>query len=323
VGEDHVVGRHKDEYLDIAGDGRVDEGVGLCLDLLDRGVCPEDIALGLLEPAQHEVGQRWALGTWAVAQEHAASAVTDAALAALDAAVPAPTRGAPLVVACPRTEWHGLAARMVTQILRWRGVAADYVGTLASDAAVHELLTSGRPRALALSCTMTSALPEVARAVDIAARHKTTVLGGGRGFGPHGRYARAVGISTWVASAAEVAARLARGDGAGWPAHHRPVPEPLVYRRLARHRRDIAEEVAARVLDDEAGAEESEMIRDAAEQIAAVALASARTGHASILDDGVGELVAVLNARPEPLCGVAARLPGAAHAVVDRYRDSH
>lgn len=176
---------------------------------------------------------------------------------------------------------------------------------------------------------MTSALPEAARAVggpargvDIAARHRTAVLGGGLGFGPHGRYARAVGVTTWVTGASEVTGRLAHWDRAGWPDHHRPVPEPIAYRRLVHHRRDIAEEVAERVLDVEVGAEESEIIRDAAEQVAAVALAGARTGHASILEDGIGELVSVLGTRPEPLGAVAARLPDAAHAIVDRYRGS-
>ena len=225
-------------YLDLAGDGRVDEAVHLCLDLYDRGVAPEAIALRLLRPAQCEVGRRWSLGTGTVAQEHAVSAAADAALAALSAAAPARTRGDPVVVACPRTEWHGLAARMVTQLLRWRGVAAEFVGTLASDAALAQLVDDRRPRALALSCTMTSALPEVARAVV----------------------------------------------------------------------------VAARLIHDELGADDVELVRDAAEQVVAVALAAARTGHGSILADGVAELSASLGRRPSPVSAVAARLPGVVHA---------
>src|SRR5690606_7301252 len=102
------------------------------------------------------------------------------------------------------TEWHGLAARMVTQILRWRGVAADFVGTLASDAALGELLCQRRPRAIALSCTMSSALPDVVRSVVVAGRHGTAVLGGGRGFGRHGRYARSVGVAGWAAGASQL-----------------------------------------------------------------------------------------------------------------------
>ena len=64
----------------------------------------------------------------------------------------------------------------------------------------------------------------------------------------------------------------------------------------------------------------AEILRDAAEQVVALALAAARTGHASILDEGVGELVAVLSKRPEAMSAIAVRLPAAAHTVVDRYR---
>lgn len=320
MGADDVVREYRDLYLDLAGHVRVDEAVELCLDLLDKGMGPEDITLRLLQPAQREVGQRWALGSWSVAQEHAASAVTDTALAALSAAVPARPQGDPVVVACPQTEWHGLAARMVTQLLRWRGVAADHVGTLASDSALEELLTERRPRALALSCTMTSALPSVARAVDVAAHHGTAVLGGGLGFGPEGRYARAVGVTAWDKHVSQVARRLARWDGTGCPDHQHAAPEPIAYRRLLRHRRDVAEEIADRLLDGEVDPDGAEILRDAAEQVVALALAAARTGHVSILDEGVGELVAVLSQRPEAMSAIAVRLPAAVHTVVDRYR---
>ena len=319
MGGPDVAREARDTYLDLAGDGRVDEAVDLCLELIDSGLAPERIALQLLGPAQREVGRRWSLGTWTVAQEHAASAVTDAALAALSAAVPAGTMGEPLVVvACPRTEWHGLAARMVTQILRWRGVAADFVGTLASDAALDELLGHRRPRALALSCTMTSALPDVARAVVVAGRHGTAVVGGGQGFGLHGRYARSVGVAEWVAGAPELTRRLARWDRTGWPPWAHPVPEPIDYRRLARRRRELVDAVPTRLVDDGLGADDVELVQDAAEQVVAVALAAARTSHGTILGEGVSELSAALARRPGPVSAVGARLPSVVHEVLDR-----
>lgn len=307
----------KSAYLDLAGEGRVEEAVGLCLELLDRGARPEAIALQVLRPAQREVGRRWSRGTWTVAQEHAASAVTDAALAALGAAASAgPAGGSLVVVACPRSEWHGLAARMVTQLLRWRGVAADYVGTLASDAALDELLAHRRPRALALSCTMTAALPDVAQAVAVAERRRTPVLGGGRGFGPHGRFARSVGIAEWAAGASPLARRIGRWERTEWPASARPVPESIGYRRLLRQRDDLAGAVTASLAGDEVGPDDLELVRDAAEQVVAVALAAARTGHRSILDDGIAELAAPLGRRRQPMSAVAARLPAAVHAAL-------
>ena len=96
----------------------------------------------------------------------------------------------------------------------------------------------------------------------------------------------------------------------------------MAYRRLLRHRRDIADDIVDRLVTDEVDPDGAEMLRDAAQQVAAMALAAARTGHASILDDGVAELVAVLTERPEPVPSVVAQLPAAAHAVLDRYRGS-
>lgn len=311
--------QYRDLYLELAANARVDEAVELCLDLLDLGMEPEELTRQLLQPAQREVGRRWALGSWSVAQEHAASAVTDTVLATISAAVPGRQRGEPVLIACPPTEWHGLAARMVTQLLRWRGVAADHVGTLASDSALQELLADRQPRALALSCTMTSALPAVARAVTVASRHGTAVLAGGTGFGPHGRYARSVGVTAWSDDLDDVVRRLGCWDSTRRPDRQHAVPEPIGHRRLLRHRGEIAEEIADRLIDDRLHPVWAEIVRDAAEQATALALASARTGHASILEEGLCELVAVLSARPQLTPTVANRLPVVAHAVVGRY----
>jgi methanogenic corrinoid protein MtbC1 len=310
-----LVRSHRELYLDLAGRSQVDEAVGLCLSLLDRGASPEQVTLGLLRPAQREVGKRWALGAWSVAQEHGASAVTDASLAALSAAAPARTRGGVVAVACPSTEWHGLAARMVTELLRWRGVAAEYTGTLASDAALEELLAERRPRALALSCSMTSALPAVARAVDVAARHETAVLGGGRGFGRGGRYAGAVGVAAWEDDVPRVGRLLASWEATGPPTPRASAPEPLAYRVLLRDRDGVAKRIADRLRADDADDASREILDDAVEQITALAIAAVRTGQASILDEGIGEVAAVLAPRGGQLAAAADRLAGAARAV--------
>jgi MerR family transcriptional regulator, light-induced transcriptional regulator len=318
-----MVHAHRELYLDLAGRSRVDEAVELCLSLLERGASPEEITLGLLRPAQRDVGGRWAIGAWSVAREHAASAVTDAALAAIGAATPAPTSGGLVAVACPSSEWHSLAARMVTHLLRWRGVAAECIGTLASDAALDELLTERRPRALALSCTMTSSLPAVARAVDIAARHDTAVLGGGCGFGRGGRYAGAVGVAAWELDVARVVGLLASWDTTGPPSGRQAAPEPLAYRRLLRHRDDVTTQLADRLgaEDEDADLGSREILDDVTEQVTALALAAARIGEASLLDDGLGDLVAVLAARGGSLAAAAERLPEATRAVVGRVSD--
>jgi methanogenic corrinoid protein MtbC1 len=325
VGIRGLTSEDRDRYLHLVGAGRVDEAVELCLDLLDAGVSPQDITLRILRPVQREVGRRWALGRWSVAQEHAATAVTDAALGALGTAAPGRPQGEPVLVACPEGEWHCLASRMVAQLLRWRGVAADHVGTVASAAALDHLLDERRPRALALSCSTMAVLPGVARAVEIAARWGTPTLAGGSGFGAHGRYARAVGITAWDHHVTDAVRRLDRWEAAGAPRPGPPPPETIAYRHLLRRRPDLVEEIAERLrpgLDDIHRGSGAEIAHDSADQVASLALAAARTRHTDILSGGLTAIIAALVEQADPAPAIAARLPEAAraalgHSVVD------
>jgi hypothetical protein len=52
--------------------------------------------------------------------------------------------------------------------------------------------------------------------------------------------------------------------------------------------------------------------------VVAVALAATRTGHGSILGEGVAELSAALARRPGRVSAVGARLPSVVHEVLDR-----
>lgn len=301
---------HRDRYRAIVAEGRVDEAVGLCLGLLERGASPEDITLDILRPTQREVGERWALGALSVAREHAATAVTDAALDALGAATPAPPRGPPVVVACPEGEWHCLAGRMVAQLLRWRGIAAQHVGTLACPAALDELIAGQQPRALALSCSTTAALPGVARAVGVAARRATPLLAGGAGFGPAGRYAACVGVPAWDGEVPGAVRRLARWDVTGPPRPGPPPPETIAYRRLLRRRAGLVEEVTARLAAAQGHrvGPAVEAAQDVASQVVALALAAARTSRPAILRDGLDQVAAALAQRPEPVGALAGHL---------------
>jgi methanogenic corrinoid protein MtbC1 len=319
-----VRAEYRRRYFDLVTDARVEEAVALCVDLLEQGTPPDTITLRLLRPVQREIGRLWALGSWTIAQEHAATAVTDTVLGTLGALVPGDPQGEPVVVACPESEWHALAARMIAQLLRWRGVATDYVGTVPSDAALDQMLSDRQPRALALSCSTTAALPGAARAVAVAARRQTPLLAGGVGFGPRGRYARAVGITAWDPSPAQAVRRLARWQGADPPSLPPVPPEPLAYRRLLRHRDELSADLVRGLLsgreppDPVSGID---VVADAAEQVVSLGLAAARTGTPAILDDGLASIAAVLRHLPEPMPTVAARLSQVARKVLGRYCD--
>jgi methanogenic corrinoid protein MtbC1 len=91
------------------------------LGLLDTGASVQDLVQGLLGPAQAEVGRRWEANRWSVADEHAATAITDAVLAALAWRIEAAEDQGHVVVTCAEGEWHSLPARMVAEVLRVHG----------------------------------------------------------------------------------------------------------------------------------------------------------------------------------------------------------
>jgi methanogenic corrinoid protein MtbC1 len=67
---------------------------------LDAGASVQDLVQGLLAPAQAEVGRRWEANRWSVADEHAATAITDAVLAALAWRIEAAEDQGHVVVTC-------------------------------------------------------------------------------------------------------------------------------------------------------------------------------------------------------------------------------
>jgi hypothetical protein len=128
-----------------------------------------------------------------VADEHAATAVTEACTLAL------PTSGAgPLVlVACPEGEWHTLPPRMLAVVA---GVRAVVLGPGLPAAHLERYLDRQQPDVLALSCTMPTNLLQARDSIAAAHRAGVPVVAGGRAFGPDGRRAAHLGADAWAAS---------------------------------------------------------------------------------------------------------------------------
>lgn len=165
-----------------------------------------EVLLSLVAPAQAQVGEWWQRNEWSVAQEHAATHISERVVAAVASTVrPKPSRER-VVVARMDGEWHSLPARLVAEVLRLDGWAVTFLG--ASVPAVHLVSYLHRRdlRAVALACSLPMRLPHAARFVDACRRTDVPVLVGGRGFGPDGRWAARLG-APWApdARAASVA----------------------------------------------------------------------------------------------------------------------
>lgn len=196
-------------FLDALGSADEAGAIALATELVDAGGDPVDVMFDLVVPAQREVGRRWAVGEWSVAQEHAATAVSEAVVAALAirARWPTPTRGH-VVVACAEREWHSLPARMVTHALRAAGWRATYLGASTPPAQLVRFLDETVADAVAVSCSVVKALPAARRMIEAVRESGRPVLAGGPAFGADEQRALALGATAWAADAREAVTKL-------------------------------------------------------------------------------------------------------------------
>jgi MerR family transcriptional regulator, light-induced transcriptional regulator len=170
-----------------------------------------DVIEQMLAPAQVEIGLRAQRDAWTIADEHAATAITEIVLSVLALRQPAPApRPAPICVTTPSGEWHGIAARMVAEGLRARGWDAIFLGTDLPDDHLGRFLQRVRPAALLLSCTTAATLPQLARSIDVATEAGVPTIVGGAACGPDAHRARAVGATAWAPDTASAHGLLHR-----------------------------------------------------------------------------------------------------------------
>ncbi|MFJ9130142.1 B12-binding domain-containing protein [Streptomyces sp. NPDC102340] len=172
----------------------------------------ERVLLELIAPTQKRIGLAWAANDITVAQEHAATAISERCAAAVaDATVPA-LRDAPkgrVLVACVDGEWHSLPARLVGEVLRLRGWRVDYLGAQVPTEHLVAHMHHTRTQAVLLSSSIPTLLPGAHNAINSCQAAGVPVLAGGRAFGPQGRYARLM-RAEWAEDAAGAADLLDR-----------------------------------------------------------------------------------------------------------------
>lgn len=191
---------------------------GIILRMLDDGAEPEKILLDVIAKVQGRVGEEWAANRISVAQEHAATAINERAVAALSvhpAARTTTTRGR-ITVACVDGEWHGLPARLLAEVLKLRGWRVDYLGAQVPTVHLIAHLHNTRADAVALSSSISTRLPTAHAAITACQAIGVPVLVGGAAFGPDGRYAKLLGADAWAPDARAAADHLAQG----------PLPRP-------------------------------------------------------------------------------------------------
>ncbi|GAA3383998.1 cobalamin B12-binding domain-containing protein [Cryptosporangium minutisporangium] len=188
-------------YLAALDDTDQDAALAVVRGLLAAGADPVDVLVDLVSAAQAIVGVRWQQAVCTVAEEHAATTIGEAAVAAVGATIPEPARPAGrALVACPEREWHALPARIVAESLRYHGWTTLFLGASTPAQHLADYLRRHRITLVALSCSVPVALPAARRIVEAATEARVPVLAGGRAFGSDPARATALGAAAWAAS---------------------------------------------------------------------------------------------------------------------------
>ncbi|MFG2577149.1 B12-binding domain-containing protein [Streptomyces sp. NPDC048481] len=180
----------------------------------DAGADEETLLLDVVARVQHRVGVEWAAGRTSVAEEHAASAITDRVVAALAhrrAAAGGPGTRGRVTVACVDGEWHALPARLLAEVLVRRGWQVDFLGAHTPTQHLVAHVHQTNPVAVLLSASIPTHLPAAHKAVTAVQSLGVPVMVGGAAFGPGGRYARLIQADEWAPDARTAADRLAEG----------------------------------------------------------------------------------------------------------------
>lgn len=234
----------KHDYWRALETGERDAALAVVRAALDAGTPPTDV-LRVICGAQERVGELWAAGSWSVAQEHRATAISEDAVAVLGSGLTAaPPRGH-AVVACADGEWHALPARVLAEVLRLDGWRCTFLGASVPADQLSSLVDEAGPDVVAVSCSLSSSLPRLRGVIESVRGSGTPVLVGGRGTGPDGRWGLRLGANGWAPDATSAAEVLA---APAWPRYVDPAP-PLPTRDDADRLLDQVDVLAASAMN--------------------------------------------------------------------------
>ena len=184
-------------YLEHAVAGRDRAAVDHVLGLADAGWSVPELLLGVIGPAQDELGRLWERGAISVAEEHMATAVTHLAMYALYPRLfDADRLGQALDAAPVPGHRHSVGLRMVSDLLQHRGWDVHYVGTSCPVPDLIDAVADHEAILLLLGASMTCHLPVLRQAIEqVRAERRcdgVTVMVGGRPF------RHAPGLGEWA-----------------------------------------------------------------------------------------------------------------------------
>ena len=179
-------------------------------DARESGMDLETIYVGVLQPTMREIGRLWQENEITVADEHLATAITQAAMAHAFEHVftwkGETSEDLSLIAACADIERHEVGLRMISDLLDLRGWRTTYLGASVPVDSLVAMVYRRRPTAVALSVSIAPHLPRLREMIEqIRARveNPPLILVGGRPFLADPGLAERLGADLTAADAIE------------------------------------------------------------------------------------------------------------------------
>ena len=153
-------------FLELALEGRIEEAATVILNADEAGFPLLAMFQDVFAPALVDLGSRWADGSVTVGQEHEVSELTRDLVADLSARHAGRGQDSLTVLAaCVEGEQHELGLRMVSGLLRQRGVRMHFLGASVATSFLVESVMMREPDAVVLSLTLDRNRPALTEAI--------------------------------------------------------------------------------------------------------------------------------------------------------------
>ena len=180
--------QHYDAYLAAIRNGDRRLAFQIIDDARDAGLDLAAIYLSILQPALAEIGCLWQENKITVAEEHLATAITQAAMArAYERAFAWRTHGGrTLLAACVDVERHEVGLRMLCDLLDLEGWHTTYLGATVPVDSLVAMVKRMRPNVVALSTALAPHLPRLRAMIEAITEalgnERPIIIVGGRPF---------------------------------------------------------------------------------------------------------------------------------------------
>jgi methanogenic corrinoid protein MtbC1 len=198
-----------DRYLEALRNGDRHAAERVVDQVLDRGDGLRRLYLEVVQPSMREVGRLWQENELSVAEEHLATAITQATMGRAFERVYRwhESRNPTMIAACVDDERHQMGLRMLCDLLELEGWDTAYLGASVPVEALVHMVQKRQPDVVALSATIAPHLPrlraaiEAIRALDLPAQ--PLIIAGGRALGDDDSLAHRLGADLMAVDASQ------------------------------------------------------------------------------------------------------------------------